>query len=132
MTDLKALSDAATQGEWETSHRSCGHDDGYRTQIFPTSDPDNSICTLHWHSVKTDEGFRTDRAENAQLICALVNAYRAGTLVDATQARNDVLQEAAKACQTEIALSDCPILDEWSVGVEDAMNTILALKPTPE
>ena len=61
-----------TPGPWEQSHRKgCdGVYEVFRTQVYPASDPDNTIATLHWHSVKTDEGFATDREANARLIAA--------------------------------------------------------------
>lgn len=56
-----------TQGPWAASHRG-GSDGACRTQVYEVRDPDNTICTVHWHSIKTDTGFRTDRDELARRI----------------------------------------------------------------
>ena len=58
-----------TPGPWAQKHRKWG-DDAYRTQVFPVDDPDNTIATIHWHSVPTEKGFTTDREANARLIAA--------------------------------------------------------------
>jgi hypothetical protein len=65
-----------TPGPWHQSHREC-HDEGYRTQVYPANDPDNTIATLHWHSVKITSGFTTDREANAHLIAAAPELYEA-------------------------------------------------------
>ena len=60
---------AHTPGQWDSAHRR--DDDGqYRTQVFPSNDPDNTIATVHWHSVPTARGLTTDREANARLIAA--------------------------------------------------------------
>ncbi len=65
-----------TPGPWAQSHRR-GCDELRRTQVYPINDPDNTIATLHWHSVKTETGFKTDREANAQLIAAAPELYEA-------------------------------------------------------
>jgi hypothetical protein len=58
-----------TPEDWMQSHRKCP-DGKYRTQVYPASDPNNTIATVHWHSVKTPDGYTTDRAQLARLIAA--------------------------------------------------------------
>lgn len=65
MTDLKALSDAATQGEW-------GHD-GYGREVWLEADGDPIGVGYEGEIKEADAAF----------ICALVNEYRAGRLVPA-------------------------------------------------
>lgn len=66
---LEGLLADATPGPWVQSHRE-GLDGNYRTEIYTTEDPDNTIAGCHWHSVPTLNGFRADRAANAALIAA--------------------------------------------------------------
>ncbi|MGB0903093.1 hypothetical protein [Halocynthiibacter sp.] len=98
MIDLQALSDAATQGDWGQSHRQKINSDMYATEIYATCDArNNSIACLHWHSVKTETGYRTDRQGNAEYIVALVNAHRSGDLVTRADMEAAVVAER-EAC----------------------------------
>lgn len=66
-----------TPGPWEQSHREVMGRDGLFTVVYRADDPDNLIASLHWHSVKTDKGWTTDRAANAHLIAAAPDMYEA-------------------------------------------------------
>ena len=65
--DIKRDQLAGTPGPWLQSHRK-NQDDMYRTQVYPANDTDNTIATIHWHSVKIDGGLKTDRAELSRRI----------------------------------------------------------------
>ena len=84
-----------TPGPWSQEHRRA-LDGGFRTQVFPSADPMNTIATLHWHSVPIEGGERTDRAENAALIASapdLLTSYRAALdEIDRLRAENDKLR----------------------------------------
>lgn len=54
---------------WEYEYRETPNG-GLTMQVFRAVDPDNTIATAHWHSVKTETGFTTNREANARLISA--------------------------------------------------------------
>lgn len=107
---VMALLDGVTPGPWEQSHRQ-RYDGMHSTEVYPANDPDNTIATVHWHSVKTDTGYTTDRAENARLIAAARDlvptllAEREALAADVARltaerdaARDLALDEAAALC----------------------------------
>lgn len=80
---LPELLEQATDGPWTQSYRQ-GPDQNYRSQAYRDDDPDNAICTMHWHSVSTENGCRTDRDANARLI-ALAPTLAAHVLTQAAE-----------------------------------------------
>ena len=80
MSELKQLSDAATQGVWGIG----GTDDGGAVGSVYSDDATGcriADCMLEYTTFSYSEC-----NANAQLIAALVNAYRAGRLVEAPAA----------------------------------------------
>lgn len=119
MTDqLKQLSEAATQGEWLVGAKDAGTDERY------LDGPHFSICKLHHHCVGAIEN---EMEANAAFICALVNAYRAGELVSASEARAQV------AVAYEVAADELAKWSEPDVKLDhsltDEMAAIRALVP---
>jgi len=97
MSEIKALSDAATQGAFHLNQPDgvsiyMRHDDGVRGRHI--ADTSRISSQAPKHVIDQDKA-------NAKLICALVNKYRDGTLVDAKQARRDALQEAAQVARDQ-------------------------------
>ena len=123
MSDLKALSDAATQGRW-TDHRNSGLSvymwHGDNTGGRHIADTGRISSDSPAHIIAEDKA-------NASFIAALVNAYRAGTLVDATQARKDTLQEAADATQELAISSDNDVEGAYNDGLTECHNAITSL-----
>jgi len=98
MTDLKALSDAATQGEW---HQGCNADhphwNGSPTsdhRIWP--DPFGVGALIMEAGPRLHKGRSKRASDDAAFIAALVNAYRAGTIGDTAAAYERGLREAAE------------------------------------
>ena len=81
--EARALREAATAGAWAQSYRE-GTPGSFRMQVYPDADADNTIATLHWHSVKTSSGHITDRDANAILIAAAPDLCRT---IEALEAR---------------------------------------------
>lgn len=84
-TELKKLSDAASQGVWSLGEER----DGYRyidaTGISLDPGPDEN---MQWYSfarfvIEMEDGTVGCGSANVAFVIALVNAYRAGRLVDA-------------------------------------------------
>ena len=93
MTDIKALSDAATQGVWEVSQYSRAHNVAY----VKDGSGFRFLSIAEWG----DTGKNTPQPfSDAKLICAAVNGIRNGTLVDSQQARRDALQDVLNTLRT--------------------------------
>ena len=95
MDDMKALSEAATQGEWEGHLGALNADHANRGYY--------EIAEFH---AEKYEGKGEDEF-NAAFIAALVNAYRAGTIHTTADleaavraARDDALRDAEKRART--------------------------------
>jgi hypothetical protein len=113
MMDLKALSDAACAGPW--LYRPDQHDDwgtirGAEIEInnIGPINPPVAKSNAAWDQLDNFDAHRmakTDPMEpNGRFIVDLVNAYRAGDLVDATQARDYIVEielEAGKSNGTK-------------------------------
>lgn len=91
---LPGLVAEATPGPWVQSHRR-GHDEMYRTQVYREDDADNSICTLHWHSIPITNGYRTDRGENAALIALAPDL--AATVIEQQRIIAQLSEDASRA-----------------------------------
>ena len=117
---LAALSEAATPGTWQQSHRK--RSDGmYSTEVYCADG--GTIATFAWYPKPVDAAgwIGTYRSENAALIVALVNAYRANQLV---LIGPDAVEVAARA-MAELHLPGSKQL--WKMYVPLARATLAAL-----
>lgn len=123
--DLAALSAAATPGPWR--YRPMPYDDwgvvksspidGYSYVLAQFRDPrrdDEETLNQHRRD-KTDPW-----GDNAQFVCALVNAYRTGNLIqiDREGMRERVIRAIANA-------NGSPHLEDWEIDADAAIAAIL-------
>ena len=115
MTDqLKQLSEAATQGEWRVAlERGCHG-------IIAASLPEGgaNFIALVGNNDGDPEKEKT-RFTNAELMAAAVNAYRAGELIPASEARAQV------AVAYEVAASEAERYAEHYQQGSDGRNTFI-------
>jgi len=98
--DIRRDREACLLEGWTQSHREVN--DGFRTQVFPTDDPDNTIATIHWHSVKTETGFRTDREKLGRRIA------RVPQMEAALLAAEELAKAADDLCERYLEIATGP------------------------
>lgn len=119
MSELKALSDAATQGVFHLNQPDgvsiyMRHDDGVRGRHI--ADTGRISSQAPKHIIDQDKA-------NAKLVCAAVNGIRNGTLVDAKQARMDALQEAVDSLPEQYAIYGNDRTDGYARGFCGGVET---------
>tara|TARA_R110002020_G_scaffold95937_9_gene230084 strand:- start:39131 stop:39517 length:387 start_codon:yes stop_codon:yes gene_type:complete len=125
MSDLKALSDAATDGPWRV--------EGWDEEADEISPPYTIITEcgagagydiISASAVKS----KGEYARDPEYIAALVNAHRAGQIIEA-----DTVSAQLKAAD-ELAAAVSRESDNFGLAayLEDALTAYRATKPTPE
>ena len=126
MSDIKALSDAATQGVWGQFNVSYGP---WKVDAGKMSNAEYVRAMDSSHSISTFNGKNTKKiaqfthADDAAFAESLVNAYRNGTLVDAKQARRDALQEAVDSLPEQYAIYGNDRTDGYARGFCGGVET---------
>ena len=98
-----------TKGPWLQSHRICDEEGNYSTQVYDKEG--ETICTLAWYPVKTENGYTTARGANAHLISA------APELLEALQMLKKIIDDTP-----ENGLK--PIIDTYGDFREKVNNAI--------
>lgn len=135
MTDLKALSDAGTQGEWMLGHYADPDHSCSCRSILADNRYFGGIARIYEPEGNGDNPPESQQIANGNLIVALVNAHRADDLVPASEvqaARDAALEEAAQAIWDGPRRQYARAADGISLmAAHSCRDAILALKGTP-